>query len=85
MTNTTDLNMANALEIPWVLTDKGNVSVYEALNCEKNSLVGTSYEVMSQLRLLLSMAQAAWTPENHEELCTGGSKKLLSNMKEYLE
>lgn len=80
-------NRFNLVSEPWIpIADVGKVSLKQVFtNYDYQSLGGTAVQKIALLKLLLAIAQAAYTPEDNEAWVNLSSKGMAKKCVNYLE
>lgn len=80
-------NQFNLIDEPWIpVADSGRVSLREVFTREDlRELGGNPIQKLALTKLLLAIAQAAWTPEEEGEWSEVGAEGLASRCLDYLE
>lgn len=77
----------NLIDEKWILTvDKGAVSLRDAFSCKDiKQLGGTVIEKLSIFKLLLAIAQSAYTPKDDEDWKNYSAEKMTAKICSYLD
>lgn len=80
-------NQFNLIDEKWIpIADRGLVSLWDVFSDSTIiALGGDAVKKIALLKLLLAIAQSAWTPENEEEWKREGAKGLCEKVQVYLK